>query len=288
MLKNFLMLIAGLLLTLQTTAQDSELKIKASDPTLLYTQIQASGGIHFIDNAPEYWQFNLGGTWAIKKKFSLSIQAPISNNAFGPSLFENLRLDAAYQIHHNPGFFKSSLVCLGITTPATDDYYLRFIRDPYSSSYAFRASYTAGLGVSEKLSLYPKLEYYRRFGEVRVGQYNPSTGEVEYSPKLSHQGFRIGVTLSYDFYEKNFLQLGLSYAQGSWQEELGFDELFSVHDNTFQSLDLRLRYQYAIRPQSQIFLEVYQQFRTVVPRRVDGRYNQNKAGFSLGYRYFLD
>lgn len=288
MLKYFFIVAGAVLFTGNLAAQDSELRIRPSDPTLLYTQLNTSGGIDFSNYEPDHWQFSFGGTWAIKERFGFSFKAPISNIATGPSLFENISFDASYQIHKNTGLFNSSLLSIGVTTPTSEDYYLRFIRDPYSSSHEFRVNYTAGLKLSKKIRLFPQLQYFQRSGEVRVGYVDLQTGQVTYGPKLSHQGFRAGLTASYDFNDKSFLQLGMQYSQGSWAEEGGMRQLWGVSDNTIQSFDLRLRYQYALRPQSQIFLEIHQQFDSVNSSNRNWNRKGNYAGFNIGYTYFLD
>ncbi len=290
MYKAFRLLLLSAIFTSSLWAQNqpTEPRIKASDPTLLYTQLNVSGGIDFIDYAPDHWTFNFGGTWAIKEKFSFAFQAPISNNAVGPSLFENISLNAAYQIHNNSGIFNSSLLRVGLTTPVTDDSRIGLIAQPFSTTYEFRVGYTAGIKVNEKLSLFPRLTYYRRFGEVRE-TFMQDDGTVALGPVLSHQGLRSGLTLSYDFNAKNFVQLGFLYSQGVWDEKRNINDLFNATGNVVQDYNLTLRYQHAFTPHSQIFLELHQQFRTLNPKRTQFlKSTRNLAGFSLGYSYFLD
>lgn len=285
-LKTFPTLLATIL-AFNLSAQNPAPRIKASDPTLLLTQVNFSAGINFNDYSPEVWEFNFGGTWAIKDKFSFGFTAPITNNALSPSIFERLELNAAYQIHYNTGLFNSSLISIGLTSPITDDYFIRYIRGPYSASYEFRASYTAGIKISEKLSFYPHLEYYRRLGDSREYTVNQS-GQFQSGLVLNHQGLRTGAIMSYDFNRKNFIQLGVTYCRGRYNQNNVPEGIYDHTGITLDRYDLRFRYQYAFKAHSQIFLELNQQFHTISPGDDDWQTNRNLSNFFIGYSYFLD
>jgi hypothetical protein len=266
----------------------AETTIKASDPTQLYSTLAVDGGINMIDYDADNWEFGFGAAVAVKSKFRFSFFAPISNIALGPSLFTSVNLDAACQIHNNSGLYNSSVITVGLSTPVFDDFFMaRTNNFLYTTSHELRIAYTGGLRFSDKLALFPQVEVFRKFSDVSESYINMITGNTQNGPKLTHLGLRTGFSFSYDFNHKNFVQLRATYSRSGWEEENTFDAILNGNNFRTDQYDFTFIYQHAFTPNSQIFLQLYQQLRNI---ENNGNTFQdcNLSGFKLGFIYFLN
>ena len=80
------------------SAQNAEsVKIKASDPSQIYTFVEAYAGLNFLGQSPtsaglDTWEAGFRGTWGIKK-FRIGVHLPASNNQSNFEVFDDITLD---------------------------------------------------------------------------------------------------------------------------------------------------------------------------------------------------
>ena len=123
-MKNILA-ISVLFFAFSLSAQNADsLKIKASDPTQIYTFVEANAGISFLGQKfPgdfDTWEAGFRGTWGIKK-FRIGVHLPVSSNQSSFEVFDDITLDAGFQIHNNSGIYNTTVIGAGFVSPSQDD-----------------------------------------------------------------------------------------------------------------------------------------------------------------------
>ncbi len=217
--------ILGLLVLLiqQTTwAQDpSSIRLLASDPTQIYTHLDLNGGITFADSyglfEPESWQFSLNGNFAIKKLL-VGFYLPVTNVGNNQSALGDIDLYLGYQIFNSRNTFKSSLLKVGVIFPTSHEGdYVNFFPEP-SGFFNYYLNYTASFRFNRKFGLYPNLgaNYYK---SVIQPTHIPNSGPIQYPSEFTQLAMLGGITASYDFNRKNFLQIGGKFESGTWKTE---------------------------------------------------------------------
>lgn len=282
----FTLVINAQFLSPEVPSSSSTTVIRASDPTQLYTTISINGGINFIDNEPDNWEFGFSGAIAIKEKLQFSFFAPITNKSLESSLFSNVHLNAAYQLHNNSGIYNSSIITFGLKTPIFDDFLLNGINESVSStSYELSMGYTGGVRLNKKLTLFPHVEYYRKSVLMRGTFFDQSTGALVSFPNIQHNGWRTQLTLSADFNEKNFIQLIGNYNFGQYSNEPTSESLINYNRFTSNQFLLKVRYQHAFTPSSQLFIEAFKGINEI--NNSQNVFRENLSGFKVGYLYFI-
>lgn len=299
-----ILLIQALILTLALSAQQTDsLRIKASDPTQLYTFVEGYGGLNFVGNnnsaptALDTWELGFRGNWAIKEKFKIGVYLPMSNNTGLPRVFDDISVDLAYQIHNNSGIYNATVIGAGFTSPSQYDLYFEINPQtdialyPNSSSfYRLYINYTGALQVSEKLAVYPGIEYFKRIYYHDPGIALPRPPQ-DYS-RVDANGFRFSSMVSFQLNAKSFLQGNFSYAtetwNGKWGAELWNEYLSGVSQ---QRLSGFIKYQYAITPSAQAYANVQYNnldFNDGLARTASmGGGLKQLLGLQLGFIYYI-
>lgn len=289
-------------LAISTFAQSSqERAIQASDPTQVYTFVEGYAGLNFLSNSPtsygglDTWEAGFRGTWGIKK-FRIGVHLPASNNQTNFRVFDDITLDAGYQIHNNSGIYNATVIGAGFVSPSQDfslntiQYYQQqMLVYPYSSNLnKYYFNYLGALKFTEKFSLYPGVEWFQR---SKTDQASYQTSDTSYSltPAIYSFGFKFSLIASYDFNAKNFLQIGAAYSTEDWQGKYGDEPLNAFYSNiSEQRLHLYLKYQYAISPFSQVYAKAsYYTYSSNLIEASDYYQQPHLYGIQLGFTYFL-
>ena len=131
---------SALFLSLVLSAQHADsIKIKASDPTQLYTFVEGYGGYNVAGTwqyglYSDIWEAGFRGNWVIKN-FRLGVFLPLSNVYQETLGLNDVSIDAGYQIHNNSGFYNSTLLNAGYSFGAEDNFFA--IYDKHVGRYAF-------------------------------------------------------------------------------------------------------------------------------------------------------
>jgi len=295
---KILFVLSALFLTLALSAQQTDsVKIKASDPTQIYTFVEGYGGLNFIgyNNAfPEIdtWQFGFRGNWEIKK-FRLGVDLSASNNSTENRVLDDIQIDAGYQIHNNSGLYNSTVINAGFISPSQEDLFdLDYYVYPKNSSFnTYFLNYVGALKFSEKLAFYPGIEWFNRKNNPDAYYIYPDSSYIRST--IFSQGWKYSGILSYDINSKNFLQLGAAWSIENWEAKYGSIE---AQDNYLSSISVtrwsaNLKYQHAFSPFTQAYVKLlYNDF-----IMTDADYNDNAIrgvvarlySFQLGFIYFL-
>ena len=291
--------LSALFLSLSLSAQNADsVKIKASDPTQIYTFVEANAGISFLGQKfPgdfDTWEAGFRGTWGIKK-FRIGVHLPVSSNQSSFEVFDDITLDAGFQIHNNSGIYNTTVIGAGFVSPSQDDaiYPLIWFQDlaiyPYSSSLnKFYFNYLGALTITEKLHFYPGIEWYQR-SNLQQSTFVLTDSIVYTTPSIFAYGFKFSGTLSYDFNPKNFLQLYSAWSSENWEGKYGDPELNTFYSDIVEKrFTMSLKYQYAITNYSQTFVKVsFNKYSSSI-FDIDNDYQEpNLFSFQLGFTYFL-
>jgi len=286
------------------SAQTSDsVKIKASDPTQLYTFVNVYGGLNFIQvnygqaGWPEIdtWEFGFRGNWAIKK-FRIGVYLPASNNSAENRVFDDITIDAGYQLHNNSGFYNATVINAGFTSPTQDELFDKeYAVYPNSSSFSkYYFNYVGALKLTSKLSFYPGIEWFKRtYGYYNPRYfYNPSTGVVDTirsGSSVTSKGWKFSGMLSYDFNARNFIQAYASWSTENWNAKYGSSENLNAFLSLVkeQRLHISAKYQFAFSQYSQIYLSLLYNGYSMPEPATNYLYKINLYSFQLGYVYFL-
>src|SRR5690606_34514606 len=111
------------------------------------------------------WEAAFRGQWAVKK-FRLGVLLPASNNTSNFRVFDDITLDAGYQIHNNSGIYNATVIGAGFVSPAKtalDPYSFEFevvrIYPNVSNFNKYYFNYLGAIKFSEKLAFYLGLEW---------------------------------------------------------------------------------------------------------------------------------
>ncbi len=284
-------------------AQNSDsLRIKASDPTQIFTFVEGYGGFKFLGNsgaAPtmlDTWEVGFRGFWGIKK-FKLGVYLPMSNNTGYNRILDDISIHAGYQIHNNTGLYNATVINVGFVSPSHPDIYdhIKPLDDimvyPNSSAfYKIYVGYVGALKFSEKVSLYPGLEWSQRTYSNETSSYFPNAGS-DFS-SIFTDAVKFSGMISYDFAPKNFVQLYLGWSVEKWEGKYGSPEWNEYLSGiTQRRVEGNLKYQYAITPAAQAYFNL----RYNNLRFEDGYARMTSSGgglkqlmsLQLGFIYFL-
>lgn len=229
-MKNLLAILV-LFFTFSLSAQNADsVKIKASDPTQLYTFVEGYGGLNFLkvdygqSGLPgiDTWQFGFRGNWGIKK-FRIGVDLSASNNSTENRVFDDIEINAGYQIHNNSGFYNSTVINAGFISPSQDDLWdlesQVYPKNSIFNTYYF--NYVGALKLSEKFALYPAIEWFNR-------KNNPDALYIYFDQDSSYsrstifsQGWKFSGIVSYDINPRNFLQLYVAWSTENWDAKYG-------------------------------------------------------------------
>lgn len=286
-MKKISLVLIGLITQAALWAQDStSTKILASDPTQVYTHIDFNGGINFDNYGPESWVFNFEGNIAFNNLL-LGASAPISNKGNVYTLLGDLEVFAGYRLFNRDGVFKSSLLKAGVLIPTSFEGGGVSFYPENTGFFNYYLNYTAALKVTPKLSMYPLIGI-RQYQSVRQDIYIYPQDSIYTAPTFSQTAINTGITLSYDFSPRSFIQFNMQYEHGKWKTSDGSDISFSgTSEFTRSTTALSLRYQYGFGQHSFIYLQgAYfsgEKWNAPFNRKIgDDRYR-----ITLGYQYFL-
>jgi hypothetical protein len=301
---KILLILQALFLTLAISAQQTDsLKIKASDPTQLYTFVEGYGGLNFLSMGNtgldiDTWQFGFRGSWAIKR-FLIGIELSSSNNVGIQYVFDDIHIHTAYQVHNNTGLYNATVLRAGYTSPSVEVPFIGsylYFRDyavyPNNSIFSkYYFTYQGALKFSEKFSIYPEVQYSRRtLFESYVTIFPDSSYEQS---RIESNGWTFSGTFSYDINPNNFLQLYVSWSVDNWTGKYGSspeenDLLSTISENRFA---VNLKYQHAFTPFSQAYIKLlYHDYLLKGENlgfEIDQSPTQRLYSFQLGFIYFL-
>ncbi len=241
-------------------------------------------GISHSNYQSTYVEFRLGGAFAIKEKFRVSILITYSNQIISPSLFPQVRLNAAYQVHNNSGVYNTSLITIGLNTPTLEDVFMRnIVQYNIATSFEFNVGYVGAIRLNKRWGLFPNVEYYYQSANTRaifVGATTPAQN-------LTHQGIRAKLTMGYDLNAKNFVQLTAGGNFGSYWQVAGTESTIDFGTLTNSAFLYNFRFQHGFTRTSQVFIEFQQRFNRFndAPKILR---NQNTAALRMGFLYFLE
>ncbi len=294
-MKKISLALIGLISQTVLWAQDTtSTTILASDPTQVYTHIDFNGGINFESYpnhfGPESWDFNLTGNIAIKN-FLIGSRIPFTNNGSTYSLLGDMDVFASYRLFNRDGFFKASMLRGGVLFPTSYDGYGVSLGQVNNGFFNLYLSYTAALEVTPKLSIYP-IVGVRQYQSVQQPLYVTFPTDTSFMiselPEFTQTALNVGLTLSYDFSPKSFLQLNVFYERGIWNITEGTGIYESRKEEFTRSVfRYSLKYQYSLTSRSFLYLQAayYPKEKWFEPFNLDMGYNRYKI--ILGYQYFL-
>jgi hypothetical protein len=283
------------------SAQTSDsVKIKASDPTQLYTFVNVYGGLNFIEfnygqaGWPEIdtWEFGFRGNWAIKK-FRIGVYLPASNNSTENRVFDDIMIDAGYQLHNNSGFYNATVINAGFSSPTYDELFGNVY--PNSSSFSkYFFNYVGALKLTNKLSFYPGIEWFKRtYGYYYTRYfYDRNSGVIDTiisGPSVTSMGWKFSGIFSYDFNARNFVQFYASWSTENWNAMYGSSENLNAYLSSIveQRLHISGKYQYAFSPYSQIYLQLLYNGYSMPETTKNYPVEVSLYSFQLGYIFFL-
>ncbi len=294
--------LSALFLTLALSAQTSDsVKIKASDPTQLYTFVEAYGGYN-VTGSWEYglgadiWEAGFRGNWAIKN-VRIGVFLPTSyqdsyNYSWG---LDDIAFDAGYQLHNNSGLYNSTLIIVGYSFGAEDNFFRMYDTDSRQTAQANRScfntffiNYVGAIKVSDKLAFYPGVEWFHRsYTKLSVGYVKDSTYLNSY---IHTSGFKFSGTVSYDFNPKNFVQFYAGWSFENWNGANGqTSELDDYYSGISQKrLNMNIKYQHAFNAHAQGYVKlIYGNYSFDQPSEQWYWVEPNLVGLQLGFTYFL-
>ncbi len=287
--------------TLLSRAQDSaNAIIKASDPTQIYTFVEAYAGLNFLSKQEgvqglDTWQAGFKGTWGIKK-FKIGVHLPASNNQSNFEVFDDITLDAGYQIHNNSGVYNATVIGAGFVSPSQGDYNLPSIYFAHLSVYPYSSSlnkyyfnYLGAIKISKKFSFYPGIEWFQRSNTEQTSYFSLIDSTYSLTPAIFSNGFKFSGLFSYDINPKSFLQFYGSWSTESWEGKYGSEELNAFYNEVWEKrFSMFLKYQYAITNYSQLFLVLsYYNYSSSLTDDISDYHQPNLYSLQLGFTYFL-
>ncbi len=276
-------------------AQDTiKTNILASDPTQVYTHIDFNGAVNFESYpgyfAPEFWDFNLTGNISIKD-FLIGARIPVTNNGSSYSLLGDLETFAAYRLFDRQGIFKSSIIRAGVLFPTSYDGYGIALGQVNTGFFNYYLNYTAALEVTPKLSIYPLIGI-RQYQSVEQPMSITFPGDTSFlsseRPEFTQTALNAGLTVSYDFSTKSFLQLNVLYERGTWNITEGTGIYESEKDEFVRSaFYYSLRYQYGLTNNSFLYLQAAYRPKEKWFEPYNREVGLNRYKIILGYQYYL-
>ena len=268
--------------------------LRASDPTQPFTSIDFNAGLNFThfgsmseNSELDSWEFGLKGDFAIKN-FGLGVFLSSSNNGQLNQLINDVKLDFKYQIHKNSGFYSSSLIKIGLSSPTFPEMDDLNLFNPYDNATDFleiNMTYTGALRLKPNLSFYPTFEIYHRSKENSYIYVNLDS--VYFAPDITQNGIRLGGMLAYDW-KNSFIQLGSGWSTGNWDFKNGSIAEDNNQEYSDQTWFVRLKYQYAISDYSQVYLSFYtKNFALKNGNEVDP-IRFGLTNLSIGFKHFLN
>jgi len=283
------------------SAQTSDsVKIKASDPTQLYTFVEGYGGLNFIgynNGLPEIdtWQFGFRGNWAMKK-FRMGVDLSASNNSTANRVLDDVLIDMGYQIHNNTGIYNATVINAGFISPSQNDLWdsETFVYPKNSMFATYYFNYLGAIKISEKLAFYPGVEWFSRKNDTRT-TYIYFGQDSSYSRStIFSQGWKFSGTISYDINAKNFMQLYAARSTENWDAKYGSIPAEDAYLSaiTEKRWHINVKYQHAFSPYSQLYLKLLYNDYLID----DGDYAADGIqgsvarlySFQLGFTYFLE
>lgn len=291
-----------LLLSVSLLAQQKDtVLIKASDPTQIYTFVEGYAGLNFFVSFSEQipidvdtWQFGFRGNWAMKK-FRMGVDLSASNNSTANRILDDIQIDMGYQIHNNSGLYNATIINAGFISPSQDDLWdigvHIYPKNSIFNTYYF--NYLGAIKFSEKLALYPGIEWFNRRNDPNT-TYIYFDQDSSYSGStITSQGWKFSGTFSFDINTKNFLQLFAARSIEQWNAKYGSipaenEYLSSISEKRWH---INLKYQHAFSPYSQVYLKLLYNDYLID----DGDYYSDGIrgnverlySFQLGFIYFL-
>ena len=284
--------------------QNDTLKIKASDPTQLYTFVEGYAGLNFIaypNGLPEIdtWQFGFRGNWAMKK-FRIGVDLSASNNSTQNRILDDIKIDLGYQVHNNTGIYNTTLINVGFTSPTIDDGSLFPYNDlsmavyPNTSTfYKIHVNYRGAVKISDKFAFYPGVEWFTK-------KNNPDALYIFFDQDSSYSrstvfstGWKFSGTLSYDINPKNFVQIYAAWSTENWEAKYGSIPEQDAYFSGFSEKRwmAHVNYQHAFTPYAQAYAKLlYHDYRFDDGDPRTDSYEglvSRLYSFQLGFIYFL-
>ncbi len=292
--------LVALLLSFSVFSQNADfLKMKASDPTQIYTSVEGFGGYHVAGS----WEHGLGtavletgfrGNWGIKR-FRIGVLLPTSNVSRETWGLDDVAVDAGYQLHNNSGFYNSTVINVGYSFGAEDNFFAIYDDDKCQTAFAnrscfntFHVNYVGAIKFSDKLAFYPGVEWFKRSNtKFNVGYVRDSTyGNSD----IYTNGLKFSGTVSYDFNAKNFVQLYAAWSFENWNGENGAStELDGFYNGISQKrFNINVKYQHAFGVHAQGYVNLlYKNYSFNLQEESQYCVYPSLIGLQLGVIYYL-
>ncbi len=286
-MKKISLALIGLLTQTTLWSQDStSTTILASDPTQVYTHIDFNGGINFDNFGPESWDFNLTGNIAFNNVL-LGTRLPITNTGNIYSYLGDLEVFAGYKLFNRVGMLKSSFAKAGIVIPTSYEGMGIGIFPENEGFFNYYFNYTAGLQLTPKLAVYPLIGI-KHYQSIRPDIYVFPQDSIYSDPEYSQTALNAGLTISYDFSPRSFVQFNMLYERGVWKTADG-RELFSSGSDQFTrtATSYSLKYQYGICKNSFLYLQGAYFPMEKWHEPFDRKQGFERYKITLGYQHYL-
>lgn len=280
-------------LSLSAKSQQTETtpRFNASDPTQLYTNVNLAAGTHFETNQGfelGNWQISLAGDFAIKK-LNIGFNVPFSNIGNTYTLLEDIDLHAGYQLFNSDQLFKSSLLTIGTTLPTSFSGYGNSTSFISGAKRTYYANYTASFQLTEKLALFPTVgvKSYRTVGEESY--YNSQDSTYKILSNYYQLAFQLGLSASYQFTPKSFVQLNSNWETGTWKSERDGEEIWAGGPTSISrnQLFLSLKYQYAFTNNAHAYIQIQNRFAEKFENDYFKDWFSSIPGVFIGFQYFI-